>query len=123
MLNPVSLRERHYLQTIIQPIIYYNTHKMRVFLSLVSVVGVSWALPQLQFGGPTDVDTRSFSEADSLSGRVPGAPSVGSAPAPSVQVTNEVRHKILYFDAFINHALEAMSSCLRVSGSVLLHPR
>ena len=65
---------------------------MRVFLSLVSVVGVSWALPQLQFGGPTDVDTRSFSEADSLSGRVPGAPSVGSAPAPSVQVTNEVRH-------------------------------
>jgi len=65
---------------------------MRGFLSLVSVVGVSWALPQLQFGGPTDVDTRSFSEADSLSGRVPGAPSVGSpqaAPAPSVQVTNE----------------------------------
>merc|ERR1711988_2041674 len=70
-------------------LIFIKTDKMRAFLSLVSVVGVTWALPQLQFGGPTDADTRSFSEAETLSGRVPGAPSVGSAPAPSVQVTNE----------------------------------
>ena len=85
---------------------------MRVFLSLVSVVGVSWTLPQLQFGGPTDVDTRSFSEADSLSGRVPGAPSVGSAPAPSVQVTNEVRHfrKLTH-----NTSNELMFVCFRIS--------
>merc|ERR1711902_323957 len=64
-------------------LIFIKTDKMRAFLSLVSVVGVTWALPQLQFGGPTDADTRSFSEAETLSGRVPGAPSVGSAPPPA----------------------------------------
>jgi len=61
---------------------------MRGFLSIISVVGVTWGLPQLQFGGPTDADTRSFSEAEiQPSGRVPGGASV--APAPSVQVSNE----------------------------------
>merc|ERR1712012_1282232 len=66
-------------------LIFIKTDKMRAFLSLVSVVGVTWALPQLQFGGPTDADT----EAETFSGHVPGAPSVESAPTPSVQVTNE----------------------------------
>ena len=62
---------------------------MRGFLSIISVVGVTWGLPQLQFGGPTDADTRSFSEAEiQPSGRVPGGASV--APVPSVQVSNEV---------------------------------
>ena len=67
---------------------------MRGFLSIISVVGVTWGLPQLQFGGPTDADTRSFSEAEiQPSGRVPGGASV--APAPSVQVSNEVMIKMM----------------------------
>ena len=67
---------------------------MRGFLSMISVVGVTWGLPQLQFGGPTDADTRSFSEAEiQPSGRVPGGASV--APAPSVQVSNEVMIKMM----------------------------
>ena len=61
---------------------------------MISVVGVTWGLPQLQFGGPTDADTRSFSEAEiQPSGRVPGGASV--APAPSVQVSNEVMIKMM----------------------------
>ena len=67
---------------------------MRGFLSIISVVGVTWGLPQLQFGGPTDADTRSFSEAEiQPSGRVPGGASV--APVPSVQVSNEVMIKMM----------------------------